>query len=52
MLYEQVAPLSLILQQDFDQGKIDKQEFVEGLRFGHFYFQTKFKFLARYLGIA
>jgi hypothetical protein len=32
MLYEQVAPLSLILQQDFDQGKIDKQEFVEGLR--------------------
>jgi hypothetical protein len=32
MLYEQVAPLSLLLQQDFDAGKIDKQEFVEGLR--------------------
>ena len=33
MLYEQVAPLSLILQEDFNNGNIDKEEFVQGLRY-------------------
>jgi len=32
MLYEVVAPLSLMLQEDFNTGKIDTEEFVKRLR--------------------
>jgi hypothetical protein len=32
MLYEEVAPLSFMLQEDFNAGKIDKGQFVDGLR--------------------
>ncbi len=32
MLYEEVAPLSFMLQEDFNADKIDRGQFVDGLR--------------------
>jgi hypothetical protein len=31
MLYEQVAPLSLMLQEDYDTGNINREQLVAGL---------------------